>query len=236
VSRRRLARISRAAASLTKQLRAAGVVGLAVTLTAAATAFAGDGGQVKNEFNAADQAAARTAVLHRSDLGSSASRWTGGAKKPSLSGGPRCPNYHPKQSDLVRTGAAESDFKSVDGVSLFSDAQVLQTARMVRLDWQRTIKAPGTVPCWRSYLIKAFGSGAKLVYFAPIAFPHISTYAAAFLMLADVSAVRVMSELVAVGRGRTEITLLAVAPAATQATVLATTERLARILVARARA
>lgn len=111
---------------------------------------------------------------------------------------------------------------------------------MVRLDWQQSVQAPGAVPCLRSYLLKTSGSHSKLVSFARIAFPHIATYTAAFRVLLDVQAqgktVRVIVELVLVGRGRTEITLTAIAPAAAQAAVSAATLRLARILVARVRA
>src|SRR5206468_6869757 len=46
---------------------------------------AGNGGREKQEFNAADQKAARAAVLHRADLARSAPGWTGGFVKPDLS-------------------------------------------------------------------------------------------------------------------------------------------------------
>jgi hypothetical protein len=220
------------------KLSAGALVVLLIALATAVTASGGDRGREKIRFNAADQAAARAAVIRRADLGS-ASGWKGGATKPDLTPAPTCPNYHPKQSDLVLTGAAETHWTHA-GADFDSEAQVLQTARMVQLDWQRSIQVPGFVPCFRRQLVKALGSKATLVSFKRIAFPHIARYAGAFRLLADVRSqgqtVRVMIELIVVGRGRTEITLTASAPAAARSSVSAAALRLARILVARARA
>ena len=124
-------------------------------------------------------------MLRRSDLGS-ASGWSGGRIKPDLSPGPTCPNYHPKQSDLVLTGAAESSYRR-SGLAFDSEVQVLQTARMVRLDWQREVLAPGAVPCLRRDLTQKLGSSAKVVSFRKISFPNIATYTAAFRGLISVS-------------------------------------------------
>jgi hypothetical protein len=109
-------------------------------LATAGLAFAGDGNKQQIRFNAADQSAARAVVLRKSDLGS-ASDWKGGARKPDLSAAPSCPNYNPKQSDLVLTGIAETQFSQ--GTIVFdSEVQVLATPRMVRLDWQRSGSSP----------------------------------------------------------------------------------------------
>src|SRR6266480_2918024 len=108
-----------------------------VALAAATAGLAGDGKE-QIRFNAVDQAAARAVLIRRADLGSSG--WQGGPVKPDLSTGPTCPNYHPKVSDLVVTGAAESIFhRSV--FQLGNIVEILQTRRMVRLDWQRTVLA-----------------------------------------------------------------------------------------------
>jgi hypothetical protein len=220
------------------KLPAGALLVLLVALATSVAASGGDRGREKIRFNAADQAAARAAVIRRADLGS-ASGWKGGATKPDLSPPPTCPNYHPKQSDLVLTGVAETDWTR-GGVDFDSEAQVLRTARMVQLDWQRSIQVPGVVPCLRRQLVKAFGSKATVVSFKRIAFPHIARYAAAFLLLADVRSqgkkVRVMVEPIVAGRGRTEITLTASALASARSSVSAAALRLARILVARARA
>jgi hypothetical protein len=209
---------------------------LAALLASAGAAFAADGKeQVK--LNAHDNALARAAVIQRVDLGP-ASGWKGGMTKPDLT--PiSCPGYHPKQSDLVLTGVAESHFTRA-ALDFRSDAQVLQTAQMVRLDWQRSIETSGVVPCLRSSLVKSLGSVAKVVSFAKRAFPQVATYAAAYRALVDIQVqgktVGLLIDLVVFGRNRTELTLTVTAPAAAAATISAAEARLARILVARARA
>jgi hypothetical protein len=203
-----------------------------------ATAAASGGERPKIRYKAADQAAARAAVVRRADL--TAGAWRGGAKKPDLSPAPTCANYHPRQSDLVLTGAAESVWSGGAGLYVDSETQVLRTPRMVSLDWQRTFKAPGALPCFRRVLTKAFGSKATLVSFKQVAFPHVAPYAARFRLITDEKAngrkVRYVADVVVVGRSRTEITLTGIAVAARQSTVSATTRRLARILLSRARA
>ena len=214
------------------------VLGCGAVLAVAAAAFGGPPEKEQVKFNAADQAAARAAVIRRADLGS-ASGWHGGMKKPDLSAGPTCPNYQPKQSDLVLTGAAEADFTNT-GVEFDSEAQVLQTAQMVMLDWKRSVQAPGAVPCLRQILAKSAGSTAKLVSFGKIRFPRIARYAAAFLARVDVTTqgttVPVSLEVVLVGHSRTEVTLTAIAPTAAWPSVSTATIRLARVLVGRAQA
>jgi hypothetical protein len=212
------------------------LVATAVALALAATALAGDGKE-QIKLNARDQALARSIVIRRADVGT-APGWSGGMKKPDLSGGLSCANYHPEQSDLVVTGTAESEFHNVRGLLLDSEAQVLRTARMVRLDWERSVIAPGAVPCLRQTIVKSIGSGGKLVSFRKLAFPRIGDVRAAFLLMLDVKAqgtsVRVMVEPVLVGTGRVEITLMGAAPAGAEKSVTAAQVRLARILVARA--
>jgi hypothetical protein len=205
------------------------VVAVALVLSAAAWAD-----NYKFRFNAADQAAARAAVLQRADLGTAVS-WKGGATKPDLSAQPNCPNYHPVPSDLVVSGAAESDF-STTGLELDSEAELLQTASMVRLDWQRSL-TPALLPCLRSQFARTVG--AKLVSLKRIAFPHVATHTAAFRILVDVAAAgstaHVMVDVVLIGRGRTEISLRTTAPFANTQVVTAAEVRLARILVSRIR-
>ena len=81
------------------------ILGFALALVAAASA--GNPGRETVRFNAADQAAAQAAALKRADFGIGA--WHGGARKPDLSAQPACPNYHPKFSAFVVTGAAQTD-------------------------------------------------------------------------------------------------------------------------------
>jgi hypothetical protein len=208
----------------------------AVALVTAAAVSAGDGKE-QIRFNAADQAAARVVVIRRADLGSSG--WVGGPMKPDLSTGPTCPNYHPKVSDLVLTGAARTNFRR-SGFDFDSQAGVLKTRRMVALDWRRSVLAPGVVPCLRQTIGSGLGPSAKVVSFAKLPFPHISTYTAFFRGVISVQAqgktVRILTDLVLVGRGRTELTLTVVGPAGAKSAISAAERRLARALIARARA
>jgi hypothetical protein len=207
-----------------------------VALATAAAVSAGDGKE-QIRFNAADQAAARAVVIRRADLGSSG--WVGGRTKPDLSAGPSCPNYHPKVSDLVLTGAARTTFQR-SGFEFDSQSGVLKTRRMVALDWRRSVLAPGVAPCLRRTIGKGLGSNAKVVSFGKLPFPHLSTYAALFRGIISVQAegktVRILTDLVLVGRSRTELTLTIVGPATAKSAISAAERRLARGLITRARA
>jgi hypothetical protein len=209
---------------------------VALALATAAAVLAGDGKE-QIKFNSADQAAARAVVIRRADLGSSG--WTGGRTKPELSSGPTCPNYHPKVSDLVLTGAARTTFQR-SGFEFDSQSGVLKTRRMVALDWRRSVLAPGTASCLRRTIGKGLGSTAKVVSFKKLPFPQMAPYAALFRGVIAVSAqgrtVRVLTDLVVVGRSRTELTLTIVGPASAKSAVSAAERRLARALIARARA
>jgi len=207
----------------------------ATLLAVVAGAVAAGPGKEKVELDAADQAAARAVVLRRSDLGAG---WNGGRIEPDLSGGPTCPNYHPKVSDLVITGAAASDFRRT-GVDFANEVEVLRTAGMVSRDWRRSI-VPEAVPCLRRSLAKGLGAGAKVLSFGRIPFPRVARYTAAFRGVVTVpvqrKTVRVLLDIVLVGRSRTEISLNVAAPAQIGRVISATERRLARTLVARIRA
>ena len=211
---------------------------VALALATASVALAGNGNREKIRFNAADQAAARAGVLRRSDLASGGG-WKGGARKPDLSPADSCPNYHPKQSDLVLTGAAATRFSA--GTLVFdSEAQVLRSARMVRLDWQRSVLAPGLLPCLRSMAAKSSPVNATVLSIEKLAFPRVATYTAAFRLVTDVRSsngkLRILVDIALVGRGRTEIMLTTSAPYNARVPVKAAEIRLARILVGRIRA
>ncbi len=214
----------------------AGVV--VVVLVAAAAALGSPPEKEQVKLEPADQAAAKATVLRRADLGT-AKGWTGGAKKPDLSGEPTCKNYHPKQSDLVLTGAAESDFKHV-GIEFDSEAQVLQTAHMVELDWQRTVATPAVVPCLRQILSGSASSGGKLVSFGKIAFPRVARYTGAYQAVLSVTAhgttVPVTVQIVVAGQKRTEITLSGSMVGSKSSVLSAAMLRLMRTMVARVRA
>jgi hypothetical protein len=208
-----------------------------VAAIAAALLLAGAAVADKEQIHltAAGQAAARAAVMQRADLGG-ASGWTGGPKKPDLSAGTGCANFKPRQSDLVLVGAAETVFKH-PGVEFDSEAQVLQTPAMVRLDWQRTVLAPQVMPCLRSNLQKQLTAAEQLVSVRRISFPAVSAYTRAYRTTVDVESAsgttRIFVDLVVIGRRSTEITLMTTAPMVAAGAVRAAELRLAHILVAR---
>lgn len=205
---------------------------MGVTALALAGVAAAD--NVTISLTAAGQAVARAAVLTRPDLGT-AGGWTGGPKKPDLTSTLPC-QYQPKQSDLVVIGAAQSVWKNA-GLMFNSEAEVFQTPQMVRLDWQRTVLAPQMLPCLRTALSKQVGASGRLVSFQRIAFPAIATYARAYRVVVDAktatATVPVMVDILLVGRGRTEITLVTTAPLVAQSVVSAAELRLARLLASR---
>ena len=207
-----------------------GAVTAALLLASAAVA---DKEQI--HLTGAGQAVARAAVMHRADLGA-ASGWTGGSKKPNLSSGTGCANFKPKQSDLVLIGAAETVFKH-PGVEFDSEAQVLKTPAMVRLDWQRTVLAPQVTPCLRANLEKQLTRAERLVSVRRIAFPAVAPYTRAYRATVDVKSAsgtaRVFVDLVVLGRGNVELTLTTTAPLVAAPAVRGAELRLARALVAR---
>ena len=122
---------------------------------------------------------------------------------------------------------------------LANEVEIFRTAAMVDRDWRRSI-VPAAVPCLRRTLTKGLGTQAKVLSFGRIPFPKVGTHSAAFRGIVAVSAlgqtVRVLLDIVLVGKGRTEISLDATAPAAAARAVSAAERRLARTVAARARA
>ena len=118
----------------------------ALVLVGTAAAGTADHNQVS--LTAKDQAVAKRIVIKSADLGGA---WAGGYVKPDLNDVLVCANYHPKQSDLVVTGAAESKF-SVTGAQLDSIAQVFRSPTMVATDWKRSVLNPQLQSCLRTTL------------------------------------------------------------------------------------
>ena len=208
---------------------------LSVSAVAAGAALAATGEREQIHLTKADQAAAKRAVAARADLGSGT--WTGGFVKPDLTQSPSCANFHPKQADLVVTGAAETDWQN-QGLRLTTVAAILKTRAMVAADWRRTILARGAVPCLHSRLFKELGKDVTFVSFRRVIFAPVATRVEAFLMLVDVKTttgkVRVAIEYVAIARGRTELTIVSVVQNAVQKVVSQIDAQIARALVARA--
>ena len=208
----------------------------ALALASAPVVFAGDGKQ-QIKLNKRDQAAARAVVIRRTDLGSSG--WQGGAVKPDLSSTPNCPNFDPKVSDLVVTGAAQTTFQR-SGLQFSSVAEVLKTRRMVRLDWRRSVVPRAAVPCLRRTLANGLPPGARIVSFAKVPAPHVGTRSARFRGVIRINVfgrtARLVTDIVITFRSRTEITLNAAGPASAARSISAAEARLARVLVSRVHA
>jgi hypothetical protein len=189
-------------------------------------------------LTAADQAVARATVLKKADLGTIGT-WTGGSVKPDLSSALPCASFQPKQSDLVLTGVAQTKFKQ-PGIEFDSEAQVLRTEQMVKLDWQRTVIAPALLPCLRSVFGKSSSATTTIVSVRRVAFPHVSQYTAAIRVILDVKSgsspvpLRAFVDDVFVGHGRTEISLTTTALMVNDKVTRAAEARLALIMAARA--
>jgi len=204
---------------------------LIAALLALAVAGAAQANQIK--LNKADQALARAAVVHQADLG--ASGWRGGSKKPDLASGSGCVNYHPKDSDLVTTGAAETEWTN-GALTFNSEVVLLKTATMVGADWHRSIR-PAALVCLKQLLGRELGTKARIVSAARTGFSPVARYTANFRLVFDVSTggrrVRILVDVLLVGKGRAEMTLTTIAPYAARVAVQAAELRLARVVAKR---
>jgi hypothetical protein len=208
------------------------VVAVLVALAVTATALADRYGLA---FTHADQVRARSAVLKLADLGAG---WSGGPKKPNLSNDTNCPGFSPKLSDLVMTGAAESEFRAQTlGMDVDSEVGVMRTAAMVQTDWQRTVKPAALLPCLRSVFKKSSNKQTKLVSLTRRSFPPVAPLASELRLIASVSAggtsIQIISDIITLGRGRMEITLSVTGPALAKAALERTELQLARTLASR---
>lgn len=188
----------------------------------------------QRHYTAADQSLARSVVLKAGDLGS-ASDWSGGVTAAETTQPRSCSNFHPSQADLVITGDAQSDYTpTTGGLQYHSEAQIMQTAKMVRVDWRRNVLDPAALDCLRTFFVKNLAGSQHLVSLTRLTVPHIATYTAGYRALVDQLGVRNMIDVLFVGRNRTEITLEISAPYAARATVEKSELRLAKLLVGRA--
>lgn len=207
----------------------------ALVLAGTAAARTGDHNQVK--LTAADQAAAKRTVLRIADLGGS---WTGGFVKPDLNDALVCANYHPKQSDLVVTGAAESKF-SVTGAQLDSVAQVFRSAAMVNTDWQRSVLNAQLLSCIRETLAGNLSATEKIVSVGRVAFPeghgiHAREYRVVLNEAANGTTVQGVVDLIVFSRGRSELSLTTVGNYAQRANITQVERVLAGVMLTRATA
>jgi len=209
------------------------VAALILALGAAAAALA-DREQIA--LTSAGNKAASAAVLRRSDLGAGA--WQGTAKMPDLNQSAGCPGHNPKQSDLVVVGAAGKTWAS-NGVQFDSQAQVLRTPEMVRVDWNRTIRGSKLLPCLKYNLQKSLGSNNRISFITRLPVPRIPAlvrlYRTVVVAHANGKATPLLIDSLVVGSRRTEITLTTTALYESRKAVTRTEIALARVLARRAR-
>jgi hypothetical protein len=200
----------------------------ALGLVVVQAAFAVEKQPIK--FNAADQAAAKALTLKAADIGAG---WKGGTEKPQLNPDNPCAM---KRSDLVLTGAAKSEFKT-QGASITSESNILQSPAMVTADWQRTVQSATFMSCTRNVYMKSGEANVKVISFTKLAFPKLTRYAARYRLLADYGAagstVRVLVDMIFLGQGRSEISLIVSTPYADRLAADGAERRLAQILVSR---
>jgi hypothetical protein len=184
--------------------------------------------------NAADDALARDIVVKRADVGGTG--WTGKVRALAKPQPFSCPGFSPKQTDLVVTGAAASEWRR-QAIDISSEAEVLQTAAMVRRDWSRTIR-PALVKCLTGlYTGTSGGTTTTALSARKLAFPKVAPMTAAYRVVVTVKSsggtARVVFDLVLIGKGRSEASLSFVGPEAVKAAMVAAEPRIARIVAGR---
>lgn len=151
----------------------AGIAGVAlVALVIPGTALAD---RQKVQLTPAGEAKARVAVVRRADLGPT--RWRGEVSEQGGGGGdgPKCSGYEPKQSDLVRVGAAAAVWKSNNNVTVFGESAVLRTPAMALLAWQRIFRPePAFIRCARRRWASDATSTALPLSYEKLHFPPLA--------------------------------------------------------------
>jgi hypothetical protein len=211
-------------------------VAVVAVLALAPAAWAADG-HIRTQLTKADQAAAAAVVMTSADL-TAPKGWTGGAQKPDLAPAAPCPGFRPKQSDLVRTGVAQSIFGDTTGISFDTEAELVRTAEMLTLDWKRTVLAPQVPACLRLRMLREIHSSKRtFVAFGRISFPKVTPRTVAYRVIYNDSAkagkVRRFTDLVFIGLRRTELFVGTTAPLSQESYVAPAEVRLARRLLAR---
>ena len=70
------------------------------------------------------------------------------------------------------TGDAQSDYTpATGGLQYHNEAQIMQTAKMVRLDWQRNVLDPAALSCLRTFFVKNLVGGEHLVSLTRLSCP-----------------------------------------------------------------
>lgn len=217
-------------------MRRALLVGIAgLVLAAAALA---DPLDPKQKLTPADQALAKAALLRQSDLGPG---WIGGpASTPSSLKAPVCPSLRPDYSKLTLTGHAESIFTNGNGgIQVVSDVEVWKNLAQAKQHMNALLQ-PKLGTCIRYALLKSVGGTNVTILEAQRRdFPKLGDstvhYRAPLGVKSGDKTVSVLSDFILMRKGRTEIYLNVVAPAADEDQLTAFEERIARALIKRVR-
>ena len=155
--------------------RLAAVAFLALIVTGAALAASGE---PQKHYTPADTAKAKSVVLKLSDLPAG---WTG--KKSAGSGGHlQCKTFKPDESDLTKTGNADSYDFSKGLYFINSSASIFRSAAQAQAAWDRVVR-PGLLTCLRSIFEKGASSGGATTTVTgqgTLAFPKVAPRTAAF--------------------------------------------------------
>ena len=155
-------------------------------------------------------------MVQKADLGSP-SDWKGGPVKADISTMPGCPNFHPKHSDLVLAGAAAVSYVNA-GITMRSDSEVFATAKMLQLDWQRTVRSPHFLACLRAHARKNWTGNNRFVSLRPLVIPQMTPDTTAFRLVLNVTrkghSTLVALDTIALARGKTEVALSTIMPLA----------------------
>lgn len=190
---------------------------LTICLVVPALAFAA-AGDPKKRIAPADQKKAVSIVLKRADL---AAGWK---RVQTPDSDLKCPGFNPDESDLTLTGTSETEFRYSDGITYVGSASnVFVSTKDALASWTRGIK-PALARCLAHFFRQGAPDGAKvaIVKQGRLAFPHVAQRTAAFRVLARVTVTRAGENetfpyaihLLALGRGRGDVGLLAMAPGA----------------------
>jgi hypothetical protein len=151
------------------------------------------------------QLAAKVVVLTKSDFARTPG-WVGGAVQVDAGTSESCAEPGTKAITLVENGDQKTEFAH-GGIEVSSGATVLATAAMVRADWLRHA-GPHLVSCMHRALVKSSTANARIVSVSALPFPHMTTYLRAIritlLVKEKTGSVRVVTDMVLFGRGRTE--------------------------------
>jgi hypothetical protein len=174
----------------------------------------------------AGQAAAAKVVLDPSLLPKG---WKGGPVKPDLSPNPlRCPDYAPKQSDLVVNGAKESDF-TFRTHEIDSYATVFQSPAMVETDVRRGGNINAFFGCIRK-VWPTLSKGTKLLSVTRLALPKVTAHSLAYRVVFEDTAskqrIAIDSLNIAHGRYELELDQIVTAPSAAELANMAISDKL----------